>query len=143
MSSSFDELLQDLVNKNDEEKLDIALDSYKDLLPVLREVDPKTEGIFMTMVIMGATAGADGKLTVGEDRFIRALMEARGVEMTDEKVLSILDMGTEEDAYDIIRELRSRLNNAGAGALVSFIAAICAMDDTISREEVALIKSLL
>ncbi len=143
MSPSFDELLQDLVNKSDEEKLDIAIDSYRDLLPVLQEIDPETDGIFMTMVIMGVAAGADGKLTVGEERFIRALMEVSGVPMTEEKILAIVKNGTNEEAYDVVRALRDRLNTSGAGSLISFIAAICSMDDTISREEVALIRSLL
>ncbi len=143
MALSFDQLLQDLVNKDDEEKIAIAVDAYKDLLPVLTALDPKTNGIFMTMLLLGVTAGADGKLTVGEARFIHALMEARGVQMTDEKILAIVENANHEEAYDILRELRGRLTDDGVASLFTFIAAICSMDDTISREEIALLKAIL
>ncbi len=141
---TFEEMLQDLVNQDDEFKTRLAVECYVDLLPTFQKIDPKTNGMIVTYAILATTAAADGKLTKAEFDFIDGLLAVTGHETSEEDIIELVTAAAEDEtAYGIVKEVRESLNDEGAERLINLIAAICSIDDRISSEEVAYIKSLL
>ena len=141
---TFEEMLQDLVNQDDEFKTRLAVECYVDLLPTFQKIDPKTNGMIVTYAILATTVAADGKLTKAEFDFIDGLLAVTGHETSEEDIIELVTAAAEDEtAYEIVKEVRESLNDEGAERLINLIAAICSIDDRISSEEVAYIRSLL
>ena len=140
--SSFNDILQNLVNQDDDTKLQLALDCYKELLPTFQVLDPETNGLMITYAILGTAAAADDKLTGPEYAFIDGLLEAIGDKLSEEEILQLVWASNTQRAYALVREVRDHLNDDGTNTLINLIAAICSLDDRISKEEIAYIKSL-
>ncbi len=141
---TFNEMLEDLVNQDDEFKVKLAVDNYLELLPTFRKFDPKTEGMIITYAIFATTVAADGNLTPAEFDFIYALLAATGHETGEDDLLSLIRAAARDDtAYNVVKDVKDHLNKEGRIKLITLIAVICSVDDSISREEVAYIASLL
>ena len=140
----FNEIMQDLVNRDDEFKIKLAVDCYADLLPVFKQFDPDTDGMIITYAILATTAAADRQLSEKEFMFIDGLLDAAGAPLSHEEIVDlVVSAANDENAYGIVKEVRDHLDDEGVNTLVNLIAAICSIDDRISPDEVALIKSLL
>ena len=105
MGKSFRDTLQELVNLSDEDKLKVALGAYQDLLPALKRYDSESNGLVLTIAIMGTAAAADGKLTSQELAFIMALAKSRGVELTLEQTVDLIKQSADKDGYKLIQNL--------------------------------------
>ena len=143
--SQLTQILQNLVNQDDKTKIELAVHSYLELESTFKVLDPETEGMGIIYAILGTTVVADGKLTEGEYGMIEGILSAKGLSSDREAVLGLVNLAAnrKQDAYNIVRAVRERLNDEGTADLLNFIAAICAIDDTISKEEIELIESLL
>lgn len=141
--TTFEEMLQEMVNLSDEQKLSMIIDAYKKLLPTLQTLDPKTNGMALTLGIMSTAVGADGKLHVKEFAVIGALLKACGATASDEQILKMIQASTSKEALDMVVTLGGILDADGKAALVTFIAGLCSIDDQISREEAILIAGVL
>ena len=103
MSQLYD-MLQDIVNLSDEDKLRLFKESYLELLPVFKEVDPQTQGLSFVSEIIGTAAAADGQLDSSEIRIMRIVTDASGLHLTDAQLTSlILDSGTEHVREQLVR----------------------------------------
>ena len=143
MGKSFRDTLQELVNLSDEDKLKCALGAYQDLLPALTRFDSDSNGLVLSIAIMGTAAAADGKLTAQELAFIMALAKSRGLELSLEQTVELIKQSADKDGFELIRSLSGALEDEKKAALVLFVATICALDDRISQEEVKYLESLL
>ena len=98
MSKSFDEILQEIVNLDDEDKIKMAVDCYLDLLPRLAELDDEHSGLFLTYAILGAVCVADGVLTQAEFEFVDGLLAAIGIEKTRGEIIDIISKAADDDS---------------------------------------------
>ena len=140
--SAFDEALQKIVNMSDEEKIDMACDSYAKIFPVCKQIDPEYSGAMVVCQIFGTAAAADGKLSDKENALLKAMFNAQGAEMDDNDIMNIMRK-IDGNSYSFIEQLAKQLKDEYRFALVSLIAAICAIDDRIAADEVGFIRSLL
>ncbi len=134
---SFNETLQNLVNKDYDELLGFAKIAIGKIYPACQEVDKDNKGVFMLTSIILSAIAADGKLTAIEKKFLKDLLE-----ITDEQVDFYIT------AYDSqMAELTEKFANTLSAELkanvVMLVCAVAACDETISREETAFIQKLL
>ena len=141
---SFNETLQSIVNLSTEEKIDLAAEAFANLQPVFDHFDPENHGMTFVYALLGTVIVADGKLTQDELGFAYGMLRAIGRSASEEEIVRLCEYTakTQRQAYEIVRELRDHLNDDGATELITFVAALCAIDDRIDSNEVNLIKSL-
>ena len=144
MSKSFDEILQEIVNLDDEDKVKMAVDCYIDLLPRLAELDSEHCGLFLTYAILGTVCVADGVLSQAEFEFVDGLLSAIGIEKTRGEIIDIISKAADDDTIiELVTALPEYLDDEQTNTLANFVAAISSLDDRISSEEVAFIKALI
>ena len=137
--ATLNELLQDYVNKSYDELLTLARNSVEEIVCRLSK-DGDTEipakvCYFLTM----ACIGADGKLSDLEQRFYRDLL---GVNTTYQDLSH-----NALDGNDELRALADQMFDASSlelkAPILSFCLCFLAVDETISRDEIAFINRLL
>ncbi|MCR5733025.1 MAG: hypothetical protein K6G22_00330, partial [Lachnospiraceae bacterium] len=97
----FNEMMQDLVNRDDEFKINLAVDCYVDLLPTFKQFDPETEGMIITYAILATTVAADGKLTEREFEFVNGLLDAAGKHTSEDVLIDLIQSAAnDEGAYE-------------------------------------------
>ena len=141
--SSFNEMLQELVNEDDDYKIKLAAECLSDLYPTFKRFDPEHEGMLIIYTLFGTSAAADGQLTEKELGLITGLLAAVGINHEPEEIIDLVKTCGNSDAYQMIGDVREHLDDEGANNLLNLIAAICSIDDRIAKEEVAFIKDLL
>ena len=141
--ATFREILQDIVNKSDEDKLRLALQALSNLRPVLAQLDKETNGVRLVCAILSTAAAADGKLSGLEFSLISSVMEAERVKLSQDEVLSLVRNYGNRNGYALIQKVSQVLPTDNKGDLVIAVAAVCALDDRISSDELKFIESLL
>lgn len=142
MSQLYD-MLQDIVNLSDKDKLRLFRESYLELLPVFKEVDPQPQGLSYISEIIGTAASADGQVDPSEIRIMRVITDANGLDLTDAQLTGlILDSGTEHVREQVVR-LSEVLDPELRARLVMLTAVVCSLDDRINEKEIDLIASLM
>ena len=142
--SIFEERLQNLVNQDDETKVQIAANCFMELYPTFKAVDPDHDGLVVISAVLSTAAAADGQLNKAELALISALYKAIKKPLDQDQIISLVrDAAGSEGAYDIVKTVRGMLDDEGAALLVNLIAAIAAIDDSISRSEVAYLADLI
>lgn len=134
---SFNDTLQNLVNKDYDELLGFAKIAIGKIYPACKAVDEENNGIFMMTSIILSAIAADGKLTAIEKKFLKELLD-----LSDEQIDSYIAM------YDAqMAELTDKFADALTAELkadvVMLVCSIAACDETISREETAFIAKLM
>ncbi|MBQ6595888.1 MAG: TerB family tellurite resistance protein [Clostridia bacterium] len=133
--------LQKIVNLSDRDKIGLAVDAFKALLPTLRKLDPDHRGVVLICTIFGTAAAADGKLSGQEYALIAGLMKAEtGAELGPNEVVELLKAASNN--YRLIQKLAEALPSSEQANLITLIAVICSIDNTISSEEMDFIESL-
>ena len=135
------DLLQSIVNMSTKDKM--AVSSYAELLPILGEIDEESQGARLVFSILGATVGADGQITPAERQFCVGLFNAQGIDMTESALTNALRRYSGANWRDLVVELAGALSSKQKTNLVSLVAAICAIDDKISKEEVSFLVDLI
>lgn len=138
----FKELLQKIVNMSTEAKLKMAIESYVELLPVLKAIDSDNNGAGLVCAIIGSTVGADGKISSEERAFVKALFKVHKVEMSDSEVDNLVKRHSGDEWHSLIAKLAGIMNQEAKAHLAMFCAAICAIDDTITREEAVFLAGI-
>ena len=143
---SINQILQDLVNKSDEEKMSLIASNYKDIYRKLIQFDdePDGDGHYTTMIILAAAVCADGQLDPYEAAVVSSIMGAIGYNIPESKLPEIFrNIASDCDVYEILANFMSTLDNEEKASLAVFIAAVCSIDDKLTKNEVALIKDML
>lgn len=141
--ATFREILQDIVNKSDEDKLRLALTALSNLRPVLAQLDKETNGVRLVCAILSTAAAADGKLSGIEYSLIENVMKAEHVTLSQDEILSLVRNYGNKNGYELIQKVSQVLPSSNKGDLVIAIASVCALDDRISSDELHFIESLL
>lgn len=134
--SSFNELMQKYVNTDYEVLVDLAKESVRRLMPFCAKVDPDHNGNYMLASLLLTAIGADGKLTALESKMLQEVMglDKDGVQ----KLIGMYDSRMPELA-DYFADNMSDDTKADAIMLITIFAAV---DETICKEETALIRKL-
>lgn len=133
----FNELMQTFVNKDYSELLSLAKEAMVRVLPVCKAVDEENNGMAMLTSILLSAVAADGKLTGLEAKFLSDLtgLDAAGVDkMTDLYTSKMVDI-TDVLADKAPTELKADM--------LVLITSLAACDETISRDETALIRKII
>jgi len=138
----FKETLQQIVNLPTEAKVKMAVESYVKLLPVLQAIDKDNNGAGLIVAVIATAVGADGKVTKEERAFVQALFKAHKVELSDADVDKMVKNYTGDDWRGLVSKLAGILNPESKAHLALLCAAICAIDNTISKDEVAFLASI-
>ncbi|MCR4907234.1 MAG: TerB family tellurite resistance protein [Lachnospiraceae bacterium] len=139
----FEDVLQDLVNMDTDDKVDMAVEIYAELLPEFRRLDSQHDGMAIAFALLGLAASIDGELSSEEFGFISGVFDAQDMGFDEEETLHIIRYAAKnkQDAYDLIKAAHDNMNEEDQSRLLQFIAVFSSLDDRISAEEIALIKS--
>ncbi|MBQ3290831.1 MAG: hypothetical protein IJH43_00470 [Mogibacterium sp.] len=139
----FNDVLQDLVNSSDEEKLGIAFEAYKNLKPALIILDPRNNGLFLTSAIFGVAIAQDGNLNSAEAAMMSAFLMTEGINASMDEITEMCVKSADPEIYTLVRDLAQALPVSARSDLITLVAAICSIDDRISRDELRFLNDLM
>lgn len=134
---SFNDTLQNLVNKDYDELLGFAKIAIGKIFPACQAVDEDNKGVFMMTSIILAAIAADGKLSAIEKKFLKDLLE-----LSDEQIDQYIGMYDSRMA-ELTDKFADALTPELKADVVMLVCSVAACDETISREETAFIAKLL
>ena len=140
--ATLNEILQGYVNLSYDQLLSIAKPECRKFAnAVLSALDDNDETASRALLMFFAVMlGADGRLTALEHKFMNDILEAdHAYEDTCEMVAALSCSESREIMDNLIDSLPSEAKAAGLTLALCF----CAVDETISREEVAYFKKLM
>lgn len=142
--SKFETLLQNYVNMSYDDLVDMANENLHDLFPALEKFfedfpgeDPTTQIVVM---LLANCLGADNKLTALECKFVNEILQANHSYDTLEGLIA---MHCNNDAEEVLDNLVDSLDSSATSNLLSFCLCLLAVDETISRDEVAFFTRLM
>ena len=138
--ASLDQLLQRYVNMSYEELLDLAKYSLSQFINTLVEKTGAEGASKICAVMTAACMGADGKLSSLEHQFINDLLDS---DDSYAENLSFVQSLGDDEARELVDGLVDSLSSDEKAAAVSFCLCFLAVDETISRDEVAFIHRLI
>lgn len=135
--ATFDELMQKYVNSDYDTLVLLAQKALVDLLPACKVVDKENDGLFMATSIILAAIGADGVLTGLEKKMLK---DALG--LNDETIQKFIIM-YDKKMVELVDAFADNTNDDIKSAVLMLITAVAAVDETISRQETALIRKIM
>lgn len=127
------EIFQKYVNLDLEDLIALATKAIPEFMPVLKEYDKEHDGAVCLAMMITSAFGADGEFTDNELAFLSA------IHMDANLIKAIL----ENNVYPVVDEMIDSMNTDQKGAALSFMTALCALDERISPEENAFLRQLL
>lgn len=134
---TFEEILQNYVNLDYDSLVNIAKQSANNLLPVCALVDKDNKGVMLLSCVILAGIGADGKLSAKEYQFLSDVLG-----LNDETIDGFIKM-YDAQMVDVVDNFADNLNVSTKADTVTLLTAVAACDETISREETALLRKIL
>lgn len=135
--SNLENTLQEIVNSDYDMLLGMAKKAVTNLAPAFRKADPDRNGGYITACILLSAMMADGKVSPLERLLLKDLLQ-----LNDEKARAFIQLYKSEMVVWTERFLnRASLDEKADTAML--VACFAAVDETISKEETALIRKLL
>lgn len=140
--ATFQEILQDYVNLSYDQLYAIAKDEFRKFAYQLNEgFDGDNDHASKALLIfVAAILGADGRLTNLEHRFLNDLLEE---EFSYEDTCSMVSALGDSQARDLVNELIDAMSRDAKTSALTVALCFCAVDETISRDEVAYFAKLM
>ena len=136
--ANLNELLQDYVNKSYDELLAFGKIALSNLLDPLQSIfGTQQEVAQVVVIIISACIGVDGKISALENKFVGDLLDNPG------DYSSMIAQLSCEKSRQLTDQLFDSLTGDTKTHLLLFCLSFLAVDETISRDEVAFIKRLL
>ncbi len=135
--ASFNDTLQQLVNKEYPEIRKLAASALADILPILQKIDSDNNGMILLHAVIMSAIGADGKLSPKESQLLHDLTG-----MNNEQIDKFTDVYSSK-MVDLCDKFADALNADLKASTVLFLACIAAVDEKISREETAFLRKIL
>ena len=136
---TLNELLQDFVNEPYENLVGMAHQSIVDILPVFNEIADDGQGSKLIIAFIGTSLAIDGKLSELEYRFV---CDVLGGQFSYDEVKNLASTHYSGDMINAIDGLVDSAPVELKSALITFCCCFLAVDETISREEVAFVAKL-
>ena len=137
--SSFQELMQQYVNKDYSTLVGLAKASVNDILPECAKIDTDNKGVLLLMSIALSGIGADSNASPKEVQFIADVLDVEANKILDILAAIVKNPTSLELAKKFVGVCPKELK----AATINFIATICACDETITRDESAYILTLM
>ena len=140
--ATLQQILQDYVNLPYEQLLSIAEKEFNKL-SVCFEIgfDGNTKTACQAMLLFVSTViGADGKLTGLESRFLNDLI---GQEDDYDATLNVVSTLSSAESRKLTDELIDALPTDAKASALTLALCFCAVDETISRDEIAYFQRLM
>ena len=138
--SSLNQLMQNYVNMSYEELLGLAQFSLSKFIGTIVDEAGAQTASKIVAVMTAACLGADGKLSALENKFFNDLLDCD--DSYADNLAFVQSMGDDE-ARELVDGLVDRLSDEEKAAAVSFCLCFLAIDETITRDEVAFINRLV
>jgi hypothetical protein len=138
--ANLNQLLQKYVNMDYDELLDLAKFSLSQFLDTVLEKTGADGASKICAVMTAACLGADGKLSALENKFFNDLLGVN--DSYSDNLEFVRSLGTEE-ARELVDGLVDAMSSEDKAAAISFCLCFLAVDETISRDEVAFIDRLI
>lgn len=135
--SRLNQLLQNYVNMSYDELLDMAKYSLSQFTNTLSRTGNAAK---ICAVITAACLGVDGKLTSLESKFLNDILDSNDSYETN---LNFVRSLSGDEACRLVDELVDALSADEKAAVVSFCLCFLAVDETITRDEVAFVYRLI
>lgn len=135
--ADFNETLQDLVNQDYETLVEFASRAASELIPVFKRFDSENDGAMLLSIVTATALAADGELTPLEKKL---MADAFG--LSSEAIAGITSFYT-GDMDELTNSFVDALDSDEKAKAILLFAAICAVDESINRNEVAFIKYLI
>ncbi|MBP3395890.1 MAG: hypothetical protein J6L87_01835 [Clostridia bacterium] len=135
--SRLNQLLQNYVNMSYDELLSQANHSLSQFINTLGSAESASK---ICAVITAACLGVDGKLTSLESKFLNDLLDS---DHSYDSNLDFVQSLSGDEACKLVDELVDSLSADAKAAVVSFCLCFLAVDETISRDEVAFVYRLI
>ena len=134
--STFNELMQNFVNKDYPELRDLATEATVRLKAPCRAVDPEYDGNYMLCSLILSAIAADGVLTALEKKLLSDVLglDESGIQ----KMISMYD----SQMPDLVDHFVDNMGDDTKADAIMLITAIASVDEKISREETAFIHRL-
>ena len=134
-------LLQGYVDKSYDELLEIARRCFGDLSVDLESLfEDESVSAMGIMLIIATCLGSDGKLTSLECNFLRDLLEC---DHDEKSIMAMVASFNNAKSYEMVDQLADSLPDSKKASLVSFCLCFLAVDETITRDEVAFVIKLM
>lgn len=138
--ASLNQLLQRYVNMSYDELLDLAKYSLSQFIGTVINGTGTESASKLLAVITAACLGADGKLSALENKFFNDLLDTD--DSYAENLEFVRNLGNDE-ARELVDGLVDSLSDDEKAAAVSFCLCFLAVDETITRDEVAFVDRLI
>ena len=140
----FEQAMIDLIDTDDDTKIELAAESYAKLIPFFRNFDKEHNGLVAILAALLVPAMADGELSQKEFTLIQALLKASGERVSHEDIIYFAQQTLKDYATpaDVLMMIREHLNDEGASILIQLVAAVCSIDDKLYKNELALLEAL-
>lgn len=126
-----------------EEKVDIVINGLSKLNPVLSKYDEQTNGAVFVYAILSTSIAADGKLTPNELALFEGFNKALGMNNTTEENVKMLKEFSDKQSYDAVTSLKGVLSPDETAILCQVAAAICTIDNNLTRGEFMFLCDLI
>lgn len=140
MNQKIRDLLQEMVNESYENLVSCAKELMAELIPIFDEALGEGKGSQCIVHIFATCLAVDGKLTAKEYQFVKDIYRNQ---VTDQ---DIEDLASSHYSYDIMEEVNKIVDACDhhtKASLLTLCTCFLAVDETISREEVAFLNILL
>ncbi len=135
--ANLDNTLQEIVNMDYDMLLGMAKKAVTNLKPAVCKADPNQKGGYMTACVVLTAMMADGKVSPPERQLLKDLLQ-----LNDQKAGAFIQLYRNEMAVWTQRFLNQVSSDEKADTMI-LITCIAAVDETISKEETALIRKLV
>lgn len=140
--ANFQEIFQNYVNLPYDQLLSIARGEFEKLSVYFHEgFGGNTETACQALLLFVSTViGADGKLTALESRFLNDLLEQ---EDNYDDTFNVVSALSSEETRELSDNLIDALPTEAKAAALTVALCFCAVDETISRDEIAYFERLM
>ena len=126
-----------------EEKVDIVINGLTKLAPVFKKYNEETKGAIFVYSILSTCISADGKLTPNELALFEGFNKALNLEYTTEESIQLLKDFSDNESYKVVTNLKNVLTPDETAVLCQVAAAICTIDNNLTRGEFLFICDLI
>ena len=140
MAKTFNDLLQDFVDKPYEELVSIANGALEVIVDGFSKINTESKPADFIIPFIATTLASDGKYTQLEHNFLNTVLET-DISYDDSK--HFVQSYYNEEIFDLVDQMIDACGHDLKNALVIFCLCFAAVDETITREEGAYIAKLL
>lgn len=140
MANSFNDLLQDFVNKPYQELLNIANGALEVIAEGLKQVSPNNNAADLILPFLATTLAVDGKYSQLEHGFLNDVIQG---DVSYEEGKACMQSYYNTEIFEFVDQMIDSCGDELKNALIIFCLCFAAVDETITREEGAYIAKLL